>query len=296
MDRTPPPFFKQGPSANLRLGVFALLAVALLVVDSRIGVLATLRQGVATVLYPLQRTLLVPRDVLSMTGDYVGDVTRLRNENAELRRLEAANAKALLQAEQLAAENAQLRRLLEAREPLAIRSVVAEVLYEARDPYSRKVVLDKGSQHGLVAGQPVIDAAGVVAQVTRVYPLTAEATVITDRNQTVPVQVQRNGLRAVAYGGASPGPLELRWLPSNTDLKEGDLLTTSGLDGVYPPGLPVGRITRIERGSSTFARVQVQPAADVDRSRMLLVLLVDGAQPAPPQPEPAEGRKRPRRD
>ena len=295
MDRTPPPFFRQGPSAHVRLAVFSLLALALLVVDSRYGALTTLRQGVATLLYPLQRTLLVPRDAFSMASEYLGEVTRLRAENAELRRLETANAKTLLQAEHLADENAQLRRLLGARDQVAVRSVVAEVLYDARDPFSRRMVLDKGSQQGIAPGQPVIDANGLIGQITRVYPLTAEVTMVTDRNQIVPVQIARSGLRAVAYGGAGPGLLELRWLPSNADLKEGDLLSTSGLDGVYPPGLPVGRVTGIERGSSAFARVQVQPVAGVDRSRMLLVLLVENTLPPPPEP-PAESRKRTRKD
>ncbi len=122
MDRTPPPFFRQGPSAHVRLAVFSLLALALLVVDSRYGALTTLRQGMATLLYPLQRTLLVPRDAFTLVSEYVGEVTRLRAENAELRRLETANAKTLLQAEQLADENAQLRRLLGAREQVAVRS------------------------------------------------------------------------------------------------------------------------------------------------------------------------------
>lgn len=299
MERTPPPFFRQGPSANLRLGVFALTALALLVIDSRLDVLATLRQGVATVLYPLQRTLLVPRDALALADDYLGEIHRLRAENAELRRIETANARALLRAEHLADENAQLRRLLGAREPLKVRTVVAEVLYEARDPFSRRVVIDQGSQQGVIAGQPVIDAGGVFGQVTRVFPLTAEVTLVTDRNQTVPVQVARGGLRAVAYGGAEPGLIELRWLPGNADVREGDLLATSGLDGIYPSGLPVGRVVGVDRGSSTFARVRVQPAADVDRSRTLLVLQADNTVPTvpPPPPEPPpDPRKRPRRD
>lgn len=295
MDRSPPPFFKQGPSANARLGLFALLAVALLVVDSRIGVLVTLRQGVATVLYPLQRTLLVPRDALLALGDYAGDVRRLRQENVELRRLEAVNAKSLLQAEQLATENAQLRRLLETRDALPVKSVVTEALYDAPDAFSRKVILDRGTQHGLQAGQPVVDGGGVVGQVTRAHPLTSEMTLITDRNLSVPVQAVRSGLRAVLAGSGTPGVLELRWLPLNADLKEGDLLVTSGLDGLYPPGLPVGRVQSVERGASTFARVQVLPAGQPERSRVLLALSVLRELPPPPPPEPAPATRRPAR-
>ena len=296
MERTPPPFFRQGPSANLRIAVFALLALALLVTDARMNWLATLRQGVATLLYPLQRTLLVPRDALGVVADYFGEIGRLRAENAELRRIEIANARTLLQAEHLADENAQLRRLLGAREPLAVQSVVAEVLYDARDPFARRVVIDQGLQQGVAAGQPVIDAGGVYGQVTRAFPLTAEVTLATDRNQTVPVQVVRSTLRAVAYGSTVPGQLELRWLPGNADVREGDLLATSGLDGIYPAGLPVGRVIEVDRGSSTFARVHVRPAADVERSRMLLVLRIDSkALPAATEPLP-EPRRRARKN
>lgn len=292
MDRSPPPFFKQGPSSNARLVFFALLGIALLVIDSRTGMLGAMRQGIGTVLYPLQRTLLVPRDAVSISTDYLGEIHRLREENAELRRIETANARVLLQVEQLAQENRQLRELTGARERSAVRSVVAEVLYDTRDPFTRKLVLDKGIQQGLAIGQPVVDAQGVVGQITRVFPLSAELTLVTDRNMTIPVQVQRNGLRAIAFGGAEPGRMELRYMSVNADLKEGDIVATSGLDSLYPPGLPVGRIVQVERGrTGNFARVLVDPVAGVDRSRLLLVLLVDrtGVPPPPPPAESVEG-------
>jgi rod shape-determining protein MreC len=290
MDRSPPPFFKQGPSANARLAFFALLALALLVIDSRTGMLGAMRQGIGTVLYPLQRTLLVPRDAFAMVADYVGEVTRLRAENTEMRRVEVINARQLLQVEQLAQENRQLRELLGAREQPAVRSVVAQVLYDTRDPFSRKLVLDKGLQHGVATGQPVVDPRGVVGQITRVFPLTAELTLVTDRNLTVPVQLQRNGLRAIAAGGAAPGRMELRYLSVNADVREGDVVVTSGLDSLYPPGLPVGQVASVDRGrSGNFARVLVDPVAGVDSSRLLLVLLTDlTGVPAPPPAESAD--------
>jgi rod shape-determining protein MreC len=290
MDRSPPPFFKQGPSANARLAFFALLGLALLVIDSRTGMLAAMRQGIGTVLYPLQRTLLVPRDALSISTDYLTEIHRLRAENAELRRVETANARTLLQVEQLAQENRQLRELTGARDRAAVKSVVAEVLYDTRDPFTRRLVLDKGLQQGVAAGQPVIDAQGIVGQITRVFPLSSELTLVTDRNMVIPVQVQRNGVRAIAAGGAEPGRMELRFMSVNADLKEGDLVVTSGLDSLYPPGLPVGRIVLVDRGrTGNFARVLVDPVAGVDKSRMVLVLLVDksGLPPLPPPPEAA---------
>ncbi|MCO5108150.1 MAG: rod shape-determining protein MreC [Burkholderiaceae bacterium] len=299
MDRSPPPFFKQGPSANARLLFFSLLAIALLVVDSRLEVLGRLRQGIATVLYPVQRTLLVPRDLVGLGAEYLDDVDRLRAENAELRRLETANANALLQTEQLVAENQQLRRLLAMRERTAIRSTVAEVLYDARDAFSRKLVLDKGQQNGVIAGQPVIDSSGVVGQVTRVYPLSSEVTLVTDRRSTIPVEIRRTGERSVAFGGSPDGTVELRYLRTNADVREGDVLVTSGLDGLFPAGLPVGTVRAVETGSSAFVRVVVEPAAHAERTKLLLILLAEPQAQAglPPPEEPAgESRRRRRGD
>ena len=288
MDRSPPPFFKQGPSANARLAFFTLLGLALLMIDARTGLLSAMRQGVGTVLYPLQRGLLVPRDTLSMTFDYVGEIARLRTENSELRRIEAANARQLLQVEQLTQENRQLREVMQARDRSAVKSVVAEVLYDTRDPFSRKLVLDKGLQQGITAGQPVVDATGVVGQITRVFPLTAELTMVTDRNLSIPVQVQRSGQRAIATGSTTAGRLELRYMLVNADIREGDTIVTSGLDSLYPPGLPVGRVVTIDRsGSGNFARVVVEPIGSIESSRLLLVLLVDRSGLPPPPPDEA---------
>jgi rod shape-determining protein MreC len=294
MDHSPPPFFKQGASSKARLAFFALLGISLLVIDSRTGMLNAMRQGIGTVLYPLQRTLLVPRDALSMGTDYFSEIARLRSENSDLRRVEIANARQLLQVEQLAQENRQLRELMGARDRAAVKSVVAEVLYDTRDPFSRKLVLDKGVQQGVASGQPVVDAVGVVGQITRVFPLSSELTLLTDRNLTIPVQVQRNGLRAIAFGGTEPGRMELRYMSVNADLKEGDTVVTSGLDSLYPAGLPVGRIAVVDRSrTGNFARVVVDPIAGVDRSRLLLVLLVDNTG-LPPPPPPAESAELPR--
>lgn len=293
MDRSPPPFFKQGPSAYVRLVLFALMALSLLVFDARTRSLAALRQGIGTVLYPLQRALLVPRDTLSAASDFIGDTARLRTENSELRRIEAANARQLLQVEQMAQENRQLRELVGARDRAPVKSVVAEVLYDTRDPFSRKIVLDKGLQQGVANGQPVIDADGVVGQITRVFPLSSELTLLTDRHIAVPIQVQRSGVRAIASGTGKVGELELRYMSVNADLKEGDVVVTSGLDSLYPPGLPVGRVTSVERsGSGNFARVRLAPAAGADSSRIMLVLMIDtSALPPPPPPETPEAAR-----
>lgn len=290
MDRSPPPFFNQGPSAHARLIFFAVLAIALLIIDARYSTLATFRQGLGSALYPLQRTLLLPRDALSTAIDYVSEVSRLRTENDELRRVEVVNAEKVLQADQLAAENARLRELIGARERTPVKSVMAEVLYDARDPFSRKIILDKGLVHGVLAGQPVIDAHGVVGQVTRAFSHSSEVTLLTDRSSTVPVEVQRTGMRSVAFGAGS-GVMELRYLAASSEVKPGDLLVTSGLDGIYPAGLPVAKVKQIDRTGSTmsFSRITLEPVAGIEQAKMLLVLLVDKSTlpPAPPPPDPA---------
>ncbi|MFP5404939.1 MAG: rod shape-determining protein MreC [Gammaproteobacteria bacterium] len=296
MDRSPPPFFKQGPSANVRLAFFALLAITLLIVDARLDTMSRLREGIATVLYPVQRMLLVPRDVVASLADYTREIDRMRAENAEMRQIEAANARVLLQTEQLASENNQLRQLLGMRERRSLRSTVAEVLYDARDAFSRRLVIDRGTQQGVQAGQPVIDAFGVIGQVTRAHPLSSEVTLVTDRNSTIPIEVRRPGARTLAWGGASPGTIELRFLPAATDVREGDLLVTSGLDGLFPAGLPVGQVSAVQPGStSAFMRVRAQPAARVERTKLLLVLLAEPAAQPIPVPDPApESRRRSR--
>ena len=299
MDRSPPPFFRQGPSANARLLFFGLLSLGLLIADARFDALGGLRQGIGNVLYPVQRVLLIPRDAIALAGTYMTEITSLRQENAELKRIEALNAKALLQIEQLANENKRLRDLAGARERAAVRSVLSEVLYETRDPFTRKLVLDKGAQQQVSIGQPVIDAKGLVGQVTRVFQFSSEMTLVTDRNMTVPVVQQRTGMRSVAFGGAAPGRLELRYLASSAVLREGDLLTTSGLDALYPPGLPVGRIERIERGGDNdFVKVLIAPTAEIQNNHLLVILQVDTSAipPAPPVESIDPARKRSRRN
>src|SRR2546430_4336832 len=149
----------------------------------------------------------------------------------------------------------------------------AEILYAGRDPYSHKVFIDRGGRHGVRPGSPVADDTGVVGQVTRVHALLSEVTLLTDPDQAIPVQVLRNSLRAVAFGGGNSGMLELRFMPANAEIQNGDRLVTSGIDGTYPAGLPVATVVEIERDAEhTFARVICRPAAGVERRLLLLAL------------------------
>lgn len=280
-----PPLFKQGASARARAGFFALIAVIMLVVDSRMHVLSTVRQAIGTMLYPLQVAALVPRDMTVKVSEYFTSLSSLQQENAMLRRQQTMNAQLLQQDRQLVAENNQLRKLLDMQQRLTTKSLVGEILYDARDPFTRKIILNRGSQHGVATGQPVIDEIGIVGQVTRVFPFTSEVTLLTDKDQAIPVQVLRNGLRSVAYGRGQSGLLDLRFMASNADIQKGDALVTSGIDGVYPAGLWVASVQQVEtKSTDAFAHIVCLPAAGIDRHKQLLILLVE--QTIEPRPDP----------
>ncbi|HEU4622811.1 MAG TPA: rod shape-determining protein MreC [Burkholderiaceae bacterium] len=289
MEYSPPPFFKQGPSARVRLVLFSLLAVGLLLADARYATLGRVREVVATGLYPVQRIALLPRDVVMGVYTFFSDQTTLREENERLRNARLVDAQTLQQAAHLAAENAQLRRLLDAKERVGAPATFAQVLYDARDPFSRKVVIDRGSQHGLRPGYPAIDERGVLGQVVRTFPFTSEVALVTDRDLSIPVQVLRNGLRAVAYGGQAPNSIEVRYLAANADIQPGDRLVTSGIDGVYPPGLAVATVATVDRtAANQFAKVICAPTAGVARASQLLVVRYETGAPPPPPPSPGE--------
>ncbi|HEY6721533.1 MAG TPA: rod shape-determining protein MreC [Burkholderiales bacterium] len=297
MDYQPPPFFSRGPAPLVRLGFFVSLALLLMVLDARFRYVESVRQVVALLAYPLQRVALTPVELFNAAAGFFTTQVSLTRENEQLRskRLFAANE--LLTLEGLRAENAQLRRLLEARERLPRESTLAEILYRGRDPFSRKVVIDKGRQQGIQAGQAVIDDIGVVGQVTRVYPLLSEVTLITDKEQRTPVQVLRNGLRAVIYGGGDKGTLDLSYTAANADVLADDVLVTSGIDGTFPPGLPVAKVSRVERDAAySFATITCVPIAGTDQNRQVLVLSQEAGLPAyPSETEPDAGKPKQKR-
>ena len=236
IDRTPPPFFRQGLSALTKLALCSALAVFLMAADVRFKLTQPLRALLATALHPVQRTLLAPVELSELAFEYVAGLeTAIANESAARRAL-ADQALRVNRVDQLQTENARLRALLELRAGLAVRSQAAEVLYESTDPYSRKVVVDRGLAQGIAAGSPVISEAGVIGQVTRVYPLSSEVTLLTDKDAAVPVLNARTQARSAAYGSTTGDALELRFMAGNADVQVGDLLQTSGVDGVYPPG------------------------------------------------------------
>ena len=290
MEHSPPPFFKRGPAPLVRLFFFASLSLALLVLDARFRYAEGVRGVLALAAYPLQRAATAPVDFLRTVGDYFSTQAQLFEDNANLRAKNLALAQAAQRYETAEAEAAQLRRLIGAAEKLQVKSTPAEILYAGRDPYSHKIFINLGERQGVKPGSPVADESGVVGQVTRVHPLVSEVTLITDQDHVVPVQVVRNGLRAIAFGGGASGMLELRFTAGNAEIQNGDRLVTSGIDGIYPAGLPVATVVRIERDAEhSFARVVCRPAAGVDRGRFVLVLSDETARP--PRPEEAQSSK-----
>jgi len=268
------------------------------VADARFKLVEPLRAGLAIALLPLQRTLAVPVEMLQGGAGYLQGLTAAQAGERRAREMLVAQAERSARVEQLAAENARLRALLELKPSLAVRSQAAEILYEAADPYSRKVFIDRGLAQAVALASPVIDEQGVIGQVTRVYALTSEVTLLADKDSAIPVLNPRTQQRSAAFGaGGASGTMELRFTSANADIQPGDLLQTSGIDGIYPPGLPVAKVASVERRvESGFARIALVPAAPPDGVRHVLVLEPLSAQ-MPPRPAalPTAPEKPPKR-
>ena len=288
LSQQPPPFFHRGPSPLARLAFFGLLSLALLFTDNHYKYLESVREVVAIALHPLQRIAAFPGEAAERVADYFRSLQELEKENRRLQKELLTQAPMVQAYATLERENTALRALAQIERQGAGMGAFAEVLYGARDPFSQKVIIDKGAEHQIKAGQAVIDETGVVGQVTRVFPWMSEVTLITDKDQAVPVKVRRNGVRSVLYGAGTGRPLELRFMAANADVQPGDVLVTSGIDGTYPPDLAVAVVTAVERDTGLmFARINCQPAAGVDHSRQLLVLA--SAAPLAARPDmPAE--------
>ncbi len=284
LDGTPPPFFRQGHSAVSKLMFFSALALFLMVADTRFPVAKPLRAGVATVLYPFQWLAMRPVMWMQTGGNYFELLQTAQASDAAARHKLGLQSERANQVEQLALENTRLRKLLSLRERVTTPSQGAQVLYDAADPYTRKVIVDRGSLDGTVAGSPVLDENGVVGQVTRVYPMVSEVTLVTDQEQAIPVLNTRTGARGVAFGDSASrsGALELRFMAAHEDVLVGDLLTTSGVDGVYPPGLPVARVEKVDhRLDSAFVRITCAPLALVSGVGHVMILTPVATQVAP---------------
>jgi rod shape-determining protein MreC len=274
LDRSPPPFFRVGLAPLTKLIFFSALSLLLMFGDKQLQFTKPLRAGLSTLILPVQWLVLQPGEALSVIGTY------FQSLNQAQKNLKAAELKMLQQSlrsqqvEQLQIENQNLRLLMDLQASIPVSFQTAEVLFDVPDPYNQRIVIDRGQLKNVALGSPVIDAGGVVGQVTRVYPLTSEVTLLTDRNQSIHVLNSRTGARNITSGDVMAGQpmIELKFVPASADVKEGDLLTTSGIDGVYPAGLQVARISHIERRVDiSFARIHASPLAEL-KGRHVLIL------------------------
>lgn len=275
LDRTPPPFFKQGPTSLSKLLLLSALALFLMVADKRFEFGKIVRASLATALNPVASTVLKPVAAVEDSFKYLDTLSSVRLSEQEAHKKLLLLSQRANQVETLALENSRLRQLLSLKETISTPAQAAEVLYDATDPYSRKIIVNKGSIHAVQLGSPVIDELGVLGQVVRVFPLTSEVAMIIDREQTTPVLNTRTGVRSVAYGNpsASGDVLELRFISGNADVLAGDVLTTSGVDGVYPAGLLVAKIEKVERrADSGFAKIICTPKANVLGAKHVMIL------------------------
>jgi len=266
-------FFNRGPSPVVRLVFFTALSLLLLFVDARYRYLESARSALFVLVSPIQRMATMPGVLLQRAGGFFVTQDSLVKESNASRQQHQRDSAQLLQLQALQIENQQLRKLMELPQRAELTTQMAEIVYAERDVFKRKVLINKGADANLQLGQVVMDDNGIVGQVTRVYPWLAEVTLVTEKNHAVPVQILRNGLRTVVFGAGDTSQLSLRYMPVSSDIQNGDVLVTSGIDGVYPQGIPVAKVDKIERDPAyPFARITCLPVAGVDKHRDLLIL------------------------
>lgn len=273
----PKPLFLRGPSLNTRIILCALLSTALMVMDHRQNRLDDVRAALSILVHPVQWAVDAPFRAWTWASANLSMHTTLLAENELLRETARTDAARLQRLAALEAENNRLRALLNAAEVHDYVVEVATLVSVDLDPFRHRIVIDRGTERGVQPGIAVIDAHGVMGQVDRVGPLSAQVVLITDPSHALPVEINRNGLRSIARGTGELDRIELPYLPNNADIEVGDLLVTSGLGGVFPAGYPVAHVTRIERRpGERFASVSAVPIAALNRSRELLLVRVGG--------------------
>lgn len=289
-------FFSRGPSPLARLTFFSLLAIAVMVADHRFQALSLVRLGVSAVISPIEQALMFPLGVVRHGGQYFSDQKALVEDNARLKAEVLSLAAASQQSQLIRAEKTYLGVLADPEKRFGDRGIVAEIIRDARNPFARKVIIDKGKSQGMIAGLAVIDGKGVVGQITAVGMLTSEVTLTTEKDQAVPVMVVRNGVRAIAVGTGRTGTIDVPFIPIGADIQVGDALVTSGIDGTYPAGLSVATVTAVEKNPAfPFARISANPAAGTDQYRFVKVLTQQELHDYP-RPDVKAEEKRPARE
>jgi rod shape-determining protein MreC len=264
------------------------MSIALMTLDHRTTHVNTLRSSIAVLVYPLQYLVNFPANVGDWASDSFTSRKTLREDNTTLRTQNLILTTQLQKLNFIEAENIHLRNLLESSKRVGERILIAELLSVDMDPYKQQVTINKGSaaNDDIYSGQPFVDAKGVMGKLVHIEPFSSTALLITDPGHALPIQVNRNGLRAIAKGTGSQTRLEIPHLPNNADIKVGDLLVTSGLGCVFPVGYPAAIVVEINIDPSLpFAEVLAEPVAELDRSRDILLVWPGGkAKPNPANP------------
>jgi rod shape-determining protein MreC len=290
------PIIGRGPLLGARFFFLAIISIAIMVLDHRAGYLDTARLWMSTAVHPLSAFVDAPHSLWNWLTSSFADRNRLRAENAELtEELRLARIK-LLQHESLVEENRRLRELRTASAGIGERNLIAEIMHVTVDAFRHRLRINKGAVDGVYEGQPVLDAFGIVGQVDRLEKRSAQIILITDAEHATPVLVNRNGIRTIAMGTGSLTTLSLPFMTVESDIRVGDLLVSSGLDGVFPAGYPVATVSKVERDpTETFATVEAKPLAQLDRDREILLLwperneAADDAAPRTEEPATAPG-------
>lgn len=279
--------FTRGPSATFRMAILVAASIALMTIDHRWQSLEAVRSALSTIIYPLQYTIDLPIRLYYWSDEVFSSRAELLKKNQAFQARHLENRVQLQKLGIIEKENNRLRRLLSATPKTTERLLISEIINVDVDPFRQIIVLNKGSNSDVYRGQPIIDAQGIMGQVVHVGSFSSTAMLITDASHALPVQIDRTGLRANAFGTGIIDRLKLRHLPHNVDIIVGDTLITSGLGGVFPPNYPVAQITKVERpAGEPFATIEAMPLAQLDKTRE--VLLVWHNEPEAALPEEAE--------
>ena len=265
--------FIRGPSVTFRMVVLVVASIALMTVDHRWHSLEFVRGALSSVIYPLQYTIDLPIRLFYWTDERLSSQQILLEKNREFEVRHLENRVQLQKLDIIEKENDRLRELLGATPKTTERLLISEIINVDLDPYKQLILLNKGSNSDVYQGQPIIDALGVMGQVIHVGPMSSTAMLITDASHAIPIQINRTGLRAIAYGSGKIDQLNLRYLTHNVDIKVGDLLVTSGLGETFPANFPVAIISKVERpAGEPFAHIEARPHAQLDKSREVLLV------------------------
>jgi len=261
------------PSHLTRLVLLSALSVALMMLDHRGHHLEKIRAGLNTLAYPIQLIAAAPAYVVGGLADFFTTRGTLRVDNEKLLAERQALLARLQQFEALEQENQRLRQMLVSAAQVADKAIAAELVEVSAEPFTRKVVVAKGAKNGVYVGQSVIDAHGIMGQVTQVAGDVSRVTLITDAGHAIPVLNNRSGLRALVFGTGNPDTVKVPYLTANADIQQGDLLVSSGMGGTFPPGYPVARVTKIVNDpNEAFLSITAKPAAQLNHGKQVLLI------------------------